>query len=745
MKKIIVNGLLCSCLVSFPAIAADEQADVEKLDKVVVEGDSESVKKVIKQELAEISGGSSLFDLNDTPTTKSTLNDVLGNEVGVIMQPFFGANDQPRISVRGSGIQDNPVNRGVQLLYDGLPINQPDGSFVIGLVAPEQMRFVTVYRGANAQEFGGSTLGGAINFSARTGKTSENFVRLQRGSFKTVEGSFGFGGLSETFDYFIAGGVSSTDGYRNWSESERNNMMANFGFAIGDNVRNRTWINHVDNSFNIPFVVQKEMALSSPESIIGDGLAGGFSYPSSLPMPAVLHPRFGWNARGGWDGIFNVYNRKPHRDSEQLRVANRTTIEQGSATHKVGFYGEKLEDTFVDPLSHTVTDSENWGFNYTLDKALDKGRYLLTANYNIGEMPREYWVNSAVDGSKVYKYGDLDLDATNLVLGFEYQLDLSETIDLDFAIQYIKSSRDIAGVGSVFGSPNMAELAKKSDYDGFNPKIGITFLLNDELRLFSNVSKSFETPTFGHLVSTSVGALAMPGTVLNPPQVPPFAVPEIVSGVTLKDLSEQAATTFEIGLQADYETTSWEASYYYSKVEDELITLVTDYAVNAETLNYSDDTIHQGLELGFNQVFAKGVFNDNDYFAIKFAYNYSHFTFDGGIFDGNQIAGIPEHLGFTELAYHFGEKFFIAPNVRWQPSSTYVDHYNTQKQDSFTLFGLKALYQPSYSLKFFLDAQNLTDEVYQTSYVIRGISEVNQPTFLPGFGTNVKLGVEYSW
>ncbi len=49
---------------------------------------------------------------------------------------FSGATDQPRLSIRGSGIQSNPVNRGVVLLQDGLPLNEADGSFVIGTLEP---------------------------------------------------------------------------------------------------------------------------------------------------------------------------------------------------------------------------------------------------------------------------------------------------------------------------------------------------------------------------------------------------------------------------------------------------------------------------------------------------------------------------------------------------------------------------------------------------------------------------------
>jgi len=52
-------------------------------------------------------------------------------------------------------------------------------------------------------------------------------------------------------------------------------------------------------------------------------------------------------------------------------------------------------------------------------------------------------------------------------------------------------------------------------------------------------------------------------------------------------------------------------------------------------------------------------------------------------------------------------------------------------------------YQVNKQLKVYFDGQNLTDEVYQTSYVIRGFSAPQQPSFLPGFGPSYSVGINY--
>ncbi len=755
MKKIIVIAgyLTAQCLLADATLAEEPVS----LPDVTVTGEYDPARPTrweLEEALSDVPGGTNLLDLDDTQTTKATLNDILGNEPGVIMQEFFGGNDQPRLNIRGSGIQDNPVDRGVQLLYDGLSVNQPDGSFIIGLLPTEQMRYLSVYRGANALQYGGSTLGGAINMTSRTGLNSENFIRLQGGSFDSFNGSFGVGGSQEKWDYYIGAGRSKSDGYRRVSEAERTNLSLNVGYQINTNIENRTYFNYTDNYFQIPFVVQKQIADDHPKAVIGDGFASGFPPPSTLPGPAVMHPRFGWNARGGWDGIFDANKRVPHRDTEQFRLANKTYITSGNTDHEFGFYGELLDDIFTDPLSHTVVDSRNIGLNYSLRNTgnylTQKDQFLLSVSLNTGEMPTEYWVNNPENGSRLFRFGDLDLDASNTVVGLQYTGSVTEKSQLIAGLQWLHSEREINGTGSTPPSPTnfdkvVVNVDRDFSFNALNPKLGLIFEPAEDIRLFTNISRSMEAPIYNHLITRTVSPLIVPGVIVNPPAVPPFADAAIGSGIEIKDLGDQSAWTFEVGTDGSIENFSWQASYYYSKVKDELITLVTGFAVNAETFNYPEDTIHQGLELGVNTVLGKDLFRADDKVTARLVYNYSDFTFDGGIFDGNQIAGIPEHLGYTELAYHIGDKFYIAPNIRWQPSDTFVDHSNTQVQEDYFLLGLKVAYQPSKSIRFFADLKNITDEVYQSTYVIRGISAVNQPTFLPGTGFNVMIGMELAW
>ncbi len=735
-------AIICSILLSSSVFAKENKKTIG-LKNIYVIGKKETIKKVT-MELSQIPGGTNFVNLETIPTETDTLHSILSNEPGIIMQEFFGGNDQPRLNIRGSAVQANPVNSGVNLLYDGLSINQADGSFVIGLVNPQQNSAVAVYRGANAMKYGSASLGGAINFIPKTGLNNDSFIDLQFGSHSTKSVNIGIGGIYDKINYYISSSFSESDGFRPISDSERKDVALHIGYTINDNIENTTLLNYSNNFFHIPFVIQKKIASEHPEAIIGDGYATAFPgpFPAGTPLAAIF------SARGGWDGVFNIYIKKPHRDTEQFRMANKTSFIANNNEYHLGFYAQKMDDTFTDPLTHEISENRNLGINLGTkgqDLLLSHDVYELSLVYNKGSMPIEYWVNSAVDGSTVFKYADMERDASNLAVNLQYNIPVTQHIEIVSDVQWIRNIRDISGKASTPKSQGgfdnaIQDLDKEYTYHSVNPKLGLIFNASKHINIYTNISRSVEVPTFNQLINRSVIPLVMPGAT-----TPPFTNPALASGANLVDLDEQRATTYEVGTKGSYDDFSWQASYYYSKVKDELITQVDVSAVNGQTFNYTDETIHQGIELGINYMILKDIFTTNDVLSANFVYNYNDFTFDGGVYDGNQIAGVPKQTIYVELAYKLGDTFYIAPNVKIQPDDNYADHSNTIKQDSFTLYGLKLTYKPSSSLSFFADLNNVTDENYESTFVVRGKSGLAGPTFLPGDGFNASIGVKYTW
>ena len=704
IKPSYLTVCLTAALLSTPLLAnnVDKKSSIKNSDEHIEVWAQKAqrafpTRDEASAELKKIAGGTNFIDIAKLPARQATLEDALGFEPGIIMQSFFGGNDQPRLNIRGSGLQGNPVNRGVALLNDGISLNQADGSFIIGFLDPKPAEMVTVYRGANGLRYGATTLGGALNMISKNGETADSSVRLEYGSNNRIGASAQLAGNSKDYDYYLNIGTDTADGYRHYSESDRKSLSGNIGFNLTDAISNRTFIQWSDSFFQIPFVVPKARALENPKLIMGDG---------DTPL----------------DTLFNVYNRKPHRDSQINRIANKTRLSHKNTMHEINVAYQQVDDTFTDPLLHTVTESDDLSFEYTYSTQgnfiSSNDEFFASISVNKSDMSRAYIANSPLDGSKLQTFGNLDFDANNVILALQWQAQLSENWQLISAAQMVNSTRDI--------SDNTASgYDQNKSYDNINPKLGLIYHASDDIRFFANISSTSEAPTYWELVSASVSP-----TVTS------------VAAIQLNDLDSQDATTIEIGTMGSFNDTQWNLAIYRSNIDNELISIVNDFAVNGQTSNYQEGTVHQGIELEIKQGIGTDIFVEEDNLSSKLVYNYSDFYFDGGEYDNNQIAGIPEHMAQFELRYQMGD-FYIAPSVKWQIDDTPIDHSNSQFQDSYTLLSLQMAYQVNKQLKIYFDGQNLTDETYQTSYVIRGYSTEAQPSFLPGFGTTASIGINY--
>ncbi|EHH0680962.1 TonB-dependent receptor [Vibrio vulnificus] len=673
-------------------------------DTVIIQGHGdESIDKVVLQEqLSQIPGGTNLIDTNALAGSQSSLAKVLNQQAGIIVQEFFGGNDQPRINIRGSGLQDNPVNRGIQLLYDGLALNQADGSFVIGLIDPEQANLISVYRGANGLRYGATTLGGAINFHSKNGQNQGNRVQLEGGSFGAFKAGATLANQTQNWDSLVSIAHSQREGYRPNSAAKRESVNVNVGYQR-ETWHNRTYFAYVDNHFEIPFLLPKDRALADPQQVMGQG---------NQPM----------------DTLLNIPRRKPFRTTEQQRLANQTVWQGEQHETQLGFYYEHLDDHFRNPLTQANTVQKNLGFDVssTLDWSSNdylSRELLMFAQFNRGNMPREFASVHPVSGDLLSPFASLDLQAQNLTIGGQLRYELWSGFSTIAAVQWVHNQRTITDL--------MSEgiLDSDFDYQVFNPKLGVVYQWDSNKRVFANLSGSSEAPNFWQLATVS----ANPTDPLN-------------NHVYINDLQLQTATTLEIGGSWQQQTLQWDLAWYYSWVQDELISVVGDFAVNGKTINYQGETIHHGIEAALVH-HSDSLLFEGDALASRLIYNWSHFYFADGLYQGNQIAGIPVHLIQGEWDYRPSQQWRITPNFTWQPSETYTDHANSQanRQDPYFLLGLKLGYEPNRDLSLFLEINNLTNTDYQTAYAIRGLGAPDLPTFIPGPGINAMIGASYTW
>ncbi len=704
-RTILSSAVLAAC--SLPGFA---QADDAILPAVTIRGERDKPSTNFlnpsaaqqREQLDAIPGGTNLIE----PQQESrlvTLRDALDYQPGVVVQDFFGGNDQPRVNIRGSGIQSNPLNRGVLLLQDGLPLNEADGSFVIGVIDARNSSLISVRRGANATAPGSTTLGGELDFQSLTGVDDAGRLRLEGGSFGRTAGQFSQGWVGERSDAHISVGSDSFDGYRHHSKAERESVQANVGLRGEGGFENRTYLNWTDLRFQIPSVVPKDRISSNPTGVMGDG-------------------------NTAQDTLLNVYKRDPRRDTTQLRLANRSTWGDEHLRQEVGVYVQNTDDLFNNQTNYTITHSNTVGAQWELNgKPAAAGGdlgYRLALAWSRSDMDRDLYATNPQTGQQMQRFGTFDLLAENRNARIGADWRFAPALTLVGDVQWSQVTRDAGN--------NATGVRLDQQWTYANPKLGINWNVTPQTRWYANVSQSHEAPTFWEIVSATV-APASPAT----------------ASAALVKLNVQHAATLELGGQGKFGTgaetdaalaTQWSAAVYRSQVSDELISTTDASGVNVGTYNYVGGTRHQGVEAGLNGGWALGSARSIDY---RLSWTYSDFRFKGGVYSGNRIAGVPRQLIAAELLYHEGA-WRYGPNLRWLPLATPTDHANTAgtEQDPYALLGFKIDWR-SGPWSAYLQADNLTGRTYASAFAIRDRATAAQPGYLPGLGRSLVAGATY--
>jgi iron complex outermembrane receptor protein len=233
----------------------------------------------VRGALAVLSAQQALTEINQTPggvaivpaaayknsTVANTIKDVLDYVPGVFAQPKWG--DDTRLSIRGSGLSRNFHLRGVQLYMDGIPINTADGYGDFQEIDPTAYKYVEVWKGANALQFGANSLGGAINFVMPTGRDPfPNGVSADIGAFGFKRLQANAGGANGPWDGFVTAATQASDGFRDHSFGSSTRVSGNVGYQFSPDAETRFYFNANEVRQRIPGTVTKQSALTNPEA-----------------------------------------------------------------------------------------------------------------------------------------------------------------------------------------------------------------------------------------------------------------------------------------------------------------------------------------------------------------------------------------------------------------------------------------------------------------------------------------------
>jgi iron complex outermembrane recepter protein len=622
-----------------------------------------------------------------TSTPAVTTKDILDYVPGVIAQPKWG--DDTRLSIRGSGLSRNFHLRGLQLYMDGIPINTADGYGDFQEIDPTAYRYVEVYKGSNALRFGANSLGGAINFVMPTGYDADAFgARVDLGSFGFHKTAVSSGGVSGPADYFITGTWQETDGFRDhaWGESVRGSM--NVGYRLSENAETRFYLNANEVRQRIPGSVTKESALTSPETAAAGNIA-----------------------------------LDQQRNIDTVRVANKTTLRLAPGTLlELGAFG--VDRHLMHPIFQWLDYHyhDYGGFARIEDESRIAGmrnRLIAGVNLHNGSIDNKQYQNlaGAVRGKLLSSSED---DSQNVSVYAENSFYFLRDVALVGGVQYLHAIRDRQDRFLSNG-----DQSGRTEFDLWSPKVGLLWDVTRSAQVFANISRAAEAPSFGE----SSAALQ----------------------VDFTDIKAQRETTYEIGTRGRTADYTWDVTFYRADIDDELLCFTTPGVTgNTCQVANADQTIHQGVELGFGLAVARGLIAHDrsaDELWLNTAYTYNDFRYDDdALWGDNDLPGAPHHYVRAELLYKHPSGIYVGPNVEWAPEAYYVDSANTYKTDAYAIWGAKLGFDDGGPISAYLEGRNLSDETYIASASTSAdLGGKDAAVFEPGNGRAVYAGVQYRW
>lgn len=520
--------------------ASDRSAEgASTLDTVEVRAKGVTAPSIeaAKQRLDERAGATGLVDGESYRSGRvSTLSDALGYAAGVFVQPRFGA-EEARISVRGSGLQRTFHGRGLKILQDGVPVNLADGGFDMQSIEPLSTRYVEVWRGANALEYGAATLGGAVNFVTPTGYDANGWrLRSEVGSFGYGRWQAQWGGQQGAHDGVLSLSGFAQDSFRNNARQENHRLFGNYGFRFSEVLEARVYLSKVDTRSALPGALTLAQFRADPRR--------------ANPGSVALDQR---------------------RDFELDRLSAKLVYapDDHNELQVSAYYADKFLDHPIFQMLQQDSRDRGVDLRWRHEGELAGRRNVVTAGVGLsqGDTRDDRWVNRGrvnPNDHRGARTGQSDQLAKNRELFIENRHWLTERWTLALGVQALDADRrfeDLFRAGGVNRSFD-------ASYDGVNPKVGLRYQASDSLTVFGNLSRSTEPPSFG----------------------------ELSGGPNITQVDEQTANSGEIGLRFGDRRWSVDATLYHARIDDELLAL-NDANGNPLGTTNADSTIHQGIEL----------------------------------------------------------------------------------------------------------------------------------------------------
>lgn len=637
-----------------------------------------------KAKLNRVPGGTTVIDAQRINEGLSFLaSDTLASAPGVYVgDNSTGPGGGVHISVRGSDVNSifYPI-RGLKVLRNGLPFTSANGDTDTQMINLYSIDHIEVYRGASALEYGGSNLGGAINYITPTAYTSDPLkIGMVWGTNGYVKPSISGGKVFDNgFDAFGSFTYLDTETTRVNNNQEEFFGQGNIGYRWNNNQETRLFVDIQNHNILGARPLSQSQIKDNPHQ-----------------NPSRARPPYGMKVER-----VDLKHSVNLNDGDHLDVGAYYSSKEYSFSFPFGVFQDHWEDAGAS-LRHEINSNLLGLKNKIVWGALSQWLFIKDNNYS----PNKVALRNA------------ERDRHLNVEGFiEDQLKLSDTFTLIGGVQLNYRDSNFERIYGYAASDTMPGKQGNKDFFTANPKLGFTWQATSEAQIYGNLSRSSEP-------------------------VPLFDLENIY---VRPALNNQTGSTVEIGTRGEKDKIKWDLSFYHAWLNNEyLIIPDPTSANNFIASNANSTTLHTGIEMGLEKNLPLNLASMGDELRLSGNYTWSNFRFSNDTTYGdNRLPGVPEHYAHLEALYKHPSGFYIGPTAQIVGRNS-VDFANTISAKPYALLGARMGWDDGKHWKLFIDGRNLTDEHYASSvWVMANAAGQDQPQFNPGATRSVFGGVEY--
>jgi outer membrane receptor protein involved in Fe transport len=744
-KKKALSLMLASALVSVPVLADEsvELQDIEVFGTTPMHGVGlpvdeipANIQSANDKDIERVQG----LDISDF--MNKTLGSVSLNQAQ--NNPF-----QPDLRFRGFTASPLVGNsQGLSVYMDGIRINEPFGDAINFELIPEAaIASMNLIPGSNPV-FGLNTLGGALSMQTKNGFThAGHSLEAYTGSFGRDSGTVESGGNDGNFAYYVTGSITKEDGWRDFSPSRVEQFFSKLSYA-NENSTLDLGITAVDSDLNGNGASPVELVALDREAV--------FTHPDNTQNELRM---FTLNGSHWLDDTTllsaNTYFRKSDRstfngDGSELSVIGNDLGEDEDGVEGVFDGDDEIltndaaalgfadgDDVALNNTSETEQDSYGFGLQTTfLDDLFGRQNQLIVgASYDRSKVDHsaqseiaQFTPTRGTNGTGFIideTVVDGEIETETYSLFFTNTHSLTDRLALTVAGRWNRIEIDISGT-SEGGDQLLNETGEKHVFNRFNPSLGMTYAIQDNLTVYGNYSESNRAPTPSELTCADEdNPCALPNSFLADPP-----------------LDDIVARTIETGFRGTNGNVNWNAGVFYTELKDDLFFFPAteedpaDPRLNVGIFDNIDKTSRAGLELGANGEYDKVTWFAN-YAYIRAAFE-DDFAYAREVDDdvvtfnvdkGDRLPGIPEHNIKIGADYAFTPKLSLGMTASYHSSQYFRgDEANVDKKiGHYKVVNLHGRYKVTDNLQFFAKVDNLFDSEYDT------FGLYGEPDEAPGF------------